>query len=275
METRSTPLSDVQSHPCYDHEAHFRVGRLHLPVAARCNIGCGFCDRLVSDCVAASRPGLASRIMAPEECAAAVQAALERNQSIEVVGIAGPGEPLFNEETFSALRVVSEEFPDLKLCVCTNGLLLPEKVGLLGELGVTSVTVTVNAANPETGARINSHCILEGRRYTGKEAAELLLENQLAGIERSVRRGMRVKVNTVLIPDINMSQVKSIAHEVERRGAQVMNIVPLIPMGRFSGLRPPTCDELILARELCEPLIPIFRLCKQCRADACGIPGME
>ena len=267
--------SKTNSHPCFDHQAHSRVGRLHLPVARRCNIGCNFCDRRVSDCYSTSRPGLASRIISPQEAVKAVRDGLKEYPEVEVVGIAGPGEPLFNEETFEALRAVKEKFPDLRLCVCTNGLLLPEKAHGLKELGVDSVTVTVNAVNPELGARINSYCMVKGKKAAGLEAARQLIENQLKGIEIAARLGMRVKVNTVLIPEINGGHVLEIARAIKQRGADIMNIMPLIPLGRLKDSREPTCEELIHARETCEDIIPQFRLCRQCRADACGVPGLE
>ncbi|MBU7027303.1 MAG: hypothetical protein HXS48_10220, partial [Theionarchaea archaeon] len=46
------------------------------------------------------------------------------------------------------------------------------------------------------------------------------------------------------------------------------------PLGEFSGLRPPTCEEIQLVRKKCEHILPQFRLCKQCRADAVGVPGL-
>ena len=54
-----------------------------------------------------------------------------------------------------------------------------------------------------------------------------------------------------------------------------MNIMPLIPVGRFSGLRAPTTEELKKSRAECEPIIKQWYLCKQCRADAVGVPGEE
>jgi len=36
---------------------------------------------------------------------------------VKVIGIAGPGEPLANPETFEALRLVHEEFPHLIMCL--------------------------------------------------------------------------------------------------------------------------------------------------------------
>jgi nitrogen fixation protein NifB len=241
----------------------------------KCNIGCDFCDRKVASYYHTSRPGLTSRILEPEECNDAIKAAIEKNPAIEVVGISGPGEPLFNEETFETLSLVSHEFPNLKLCVCTNGLLLPEKVRQLSSLGVRSITMTMNAVDPVIGAKINSHIVKNGIRYNGLEGARILLENQLQGLEMAVDLGMVVKVNTVLIPGINMKSMRNIAEEITSRGTFTMNIMPLIPLGGFKDLRAPTCEELISAREQCEPIIPIFRMCKQCRADACGVPGID
>jgi len=275
LEIESANLQLAYSHPCFSHEAHYRIGRIHLPVAERCNIGCNYCNRKVTSYYHTSRPGLTSRLLAPEESIDVVNAAIEKNPEIEVVGISGPGEPLFNEETFQTLRIISEEFPHLKLCVCTNGLLLPKKIALLKKSSVKSITITVNAVGPEISSKINSHCIINDNRLKGLKAANVLLENQLKGIELAAQLGMLVKVNTVLIPEINMDHIETIAYEIKKRGAYIMNIMPLIPLGRFKDMRAPSCSELIFARELCEPTIPIFRMCKQCRADACGVPGIN
>ena len=54
-----------------------------------------------------------------------------------------------------------------------------------------------------------------------------------------------------------------------------MNLIPLIPLNMFKDLRSPTCEEISGARAKAEKYLPQFRLCKQCRADAVGIPGKE
>jgi nitrogen fixation protein NifB len=265
----------AQSHPCYDAQAHNRIGRIHLPVASKCNIACKYCDRKVSSYYHTSRPGLAYTMLQPEDTVFAVEKAIKQNPSIEVVGISGPGEPLFNEETFKTLNIVSEHFPYLKLCVCTNGLLLPEKARILKELKVKSLTVTINAVDPKIVAKISSFSIVGGEKVEGIRGAEILVSRQLKGLEIAADLGFLIKINTVLIPNINMTYVRDIAFEIKKRGAYIMNIMPLIPLGELKKLKAPTCDELIAAREACESIIPIFRACKQCRADACGIPGLE
>ncbi|MFQ7453900.1 MAG: hypothetical protein ACLRNQ_23780 [Flavonifractor plautii] len=52
-------------HPCFSAQAHFRYGRIHLPVAPRCNIRCGYCDRRY-DCANESRPGVTSEVISPK-----------------------------------------------------------------------------------------------------------------------------------------------------------------------------------------------------------------
>lgn len=108
-----------------------------------------------------------------------------------------------------------------------------------------------------------------------EDAFDVLSSRQLLGIRRAARRGMRVKVNTVLVPELNSDHLPQVARAIKGQGASIMNIIPLIPLGRMSHLKAPTCSELKQARERCEAIIEVFRLCKQCRADAVGIPGRE
>ncbi|MCZ7393257.1 MAG: hypothetical protein O8C56_08015, partial [Candidatus Methanoperedens sp.] len=111
--------------------------------------------------------------------------------------------------------------------------------------------------------------------YKGVEGAKLLIENQFLGVKKASEAGLNVKVNTVLIPEVNFEQVKEIAKRAAESGAMLMNIIPLIPLHMFEHARAPECDELTIARTLAEEFLPQFRLCRQCRADAIGVPGFE
>jgi nitrogen fixation protein NifB len=260
-------------HPCYNEKAHFTTARIHLPVAPRCNIQCNYCIRKLDKCE--HRPGVAGVILNPQEALVRVDKYIKEMPNLRVVGIAGPGESLANEETFETLRLVDEKYPELIKCVASNGLLLPEKVEKLIEVGVTSVTVTINAVDPEVGAKIYSFVRYHDMTYKGVEGAKLLIENQFLGVKKASEAGLNVKVNTVLIPEVNFEQVKEIAKRSAESGAMLMNIIPLIPLHRFEHARAPECDELTIARTLAEEFLPQFRLCRQCRADAIGIPGFE
>jgi nitrogen fixation protein NifB len=266
----------IHGHPCFGGDRK-KNGRIHLAVAPRCNIQCGYCTRK-HDCVNESRPGVTSRIQTPKEALETVRTVMASQTLgpiIKVVGIAGPGDPLANEETFDTFRLIGEEFSHLIKCLSTNGLLLPEKIELLHEIGLQSLTVTVNAIDPEVGARIYSHIRYHGERYSGPEAARILSSNQLEGIARAVDYGMTVKVNTVLIPGVNDHQVPLIAEKVKKLGAFVMNVMPLIPQAKFAKVAAPSPECLEQIRSANELIIGQFRHCRQCRADAIGLIGQD
>jgi nitrogen fixation protein NifB len=263
----------ISAHPCYNEKAHFTTARIHLPVAPRCNIQCNYCIRKLDKCE--HRPGVAGSILNPREALVRVDKYFKEMPNLKVVGIAGPGEALANEETFETMRLVHEKYPELIKCVASNGLMLSERVDDLVKAGVTSVTVTINAVDPEVGAKIYSFVRYHDKTYKGVEGAKLLIEKQFEGVKKASEAGLNVKVNTVLIPEINFEQIKEVAKKAAENGAIIMNIIPMIPLHRFEKERPPECDELTMARTIAEEFLPQFRLCRQCRADAVGVPGAE
>ena len=276
MATKCSGENKIQGHPCFGGD-HRNNGRMHLAIAPRCNIKCGYCSRR-HDCANESRPGVTSRLLTPQEAIEKVREVMASKilgPIIKVVGVAGPGDPLANEETFETFRQVREEFPHLILCMSTNGLLLPEKIDLLAHIGLRSLTVTINAMDPAVGARIYSHINYDGRKMSGIEAARILIENQLAGVRMAAERGITVKINSVLIPGINESEVPLIAEKVKEMGAAVMNVLPLIPQADFAHALPPTAEQLADVRKRSERIIGQFKHCRQCRADAIGIIGQD
>jgi nitrogen fixation protein NifB len=194
---------------------------------------------------------------------------------IKVVGIAGPGDPLANEATFETFRLIDAEFPQLIKCLSTNGLRLPDCIDRLHSLDVRSITVTINAIEPTIGAEIYSWIDYGGKRLSDKDGAEILIHNQLAGLERAARYGMTVKVNTVLVPGINEDEVSRIAKEVKQRGAFIMNVMPLIPQAKFANIAAPSPQRLDEVRRANEEIIEQFKHCRQCRADAVGLIGND
>lgn len=268
-------MRKIQEHPCYSEKASHTFGRAHLPVAPKCNIQCNYCVRRF-DCVNESRPGVTSEILNPEQALERIRGIITEHPYIKVVGIAGPGDPLYNEETFETFRLIHENYPDLILCVSTNGLLLPDKIDLLEKYGVTNVTVTMNALDPEIAAKIYQFVNYEGKRYdAGKVMGELLIGKQLQGIQMAVERKMLVKVNTVYIPGINDAQILEIAKKISSMGVYIHNIIPLIAQAKFSHITPPSREEKLAMQEQCRPYVKQMSHCQRCRADAVGCLGKD
>lgn len=267
-------LRKISEHPCYSEKACHAFGRCHLPVAPDCNIQCNYCIRDF-DCVNESRPGVTSKVLTPEEGLDLVRNVVKEYPYVKVIGIAGPGEPLANPETFEALRLVHEEFPHLIMCISTNGLMLPESIEALAKYDVGNVTVTLNAVDPAIGEKIYSWVEYDGKKYHGREAAELLLSQQMKGIEMAVAKKMFVKINTVYIPGINDEHIPEIAKKVGEMGAFTFNVIPLIPQYKFAGITPPTSKEKREMQDKCAPFIKQMRHCARCRADAIGKLGQD
>lgn len=265
--------SQLRQHPCLSREANSTFGRVHLPVSPACNIQCRFCKRAFNK--TEQRPGVSASVIKPEDALERIAKALELCPEITVAGIAGPGDTLADNAALETFRLVHEKYPQLINCLSTNGLLLPQKAQALYDAGVSTVTVTVNAVDPDIQARIISRIVYEGIVYTGVEAAEILISRQLEGIRMISGLGALVKINTVLVPGINDLHIGEIAKTVKEAGASIYNIIPLIPQYEFSDIPAPDCISINKARETAEQYIPVFRHCQHCRADACGIPGKK
>lgn len=272
----------IEKHPCYSEEAHHFYARMHVAVAPACNIQCNYCNRKY-DCANESRPGVVSELLTPAEAAHKVLVVAEKIPQMTVVGIAGPGDPLANpEHTFETFERIASEAPDLKLCLSSNGLALPEHIDRIKALNIDHVTLTINMIDPDIGAEIYPWVHYQRRRYRGREASELLHQRQMESLDLLKQADILVKVNSVMIPGINDQHLLDVNREMRSRGAFLHNIMPLISSpehGTVFGLRGqrgPTTDELKELQDACgEGSVRMMRHCRQCRADAVGLLGED
>lgn len=259
-----------KSHPCFGGHKN-NVGRIHLPVSPGCNIACKFCNRTIND--TQDRPGVTSKVLTPEQAIEVLDKALLLCPEITVAGIAGPGDTLATDYALDTFRLIKKHHPTLIKCMSTNGLLLFERADEIIEIGVESITVTVNAVDPQIEAKLNWGIVYHGKAYQGVEAASILIENQLKGIQRIADAGITVKINTVLVPTINGNHIEEIAKTVKKAGASIYNLIPLIPQADLADEIAPVCSEIDEARTLAGNHIDVFRHCQHCRADAVGLLG--
>jgi nitrogen fixation protein NifB len=275
----------VAKHPCYSQEAHQHYARMHLAVAPACNLQCNYCNRK-HDCANESRPGVTSALLTPEDAARKVIHVANEIKALSVVGIAGPGDPLANPaRTFRTFDLISGSCPDLTLCLSTNGLALPDHVERITDLGIDHVTVTVNMIDPEVGQRIYPWVLFNRRRREGPDAAKILSERQLAGIEALTSAGVLCKINSVMIPGINDEHLIDVSRRVKDLGAFTHNVMPLISAPEhgtvfgLAGQRGPTPQEVAALHAACErdagAEMSMMRHCRQCRADAVGLLGED
>lgn len=261
-------------HPCYHCGAH-QYARMHLPIAPKCNISCNYCVRKY-DCPNESRPGVTTSILTPEEALKKFREVKAKLPNLTVVGIAGPGDALANfEETKNTLELIRKEDPNITFCLSTNGLMLPQYVEDLIQLGVSHVTVTVNAVDPKIGAQIYKYVDYMGVKYINEAAAAILLSNQLAGIKMLTAKGIMCKVNIVMLKGINDLHIPEVVQKAKDLGVTITNIMPMIPVkgSTFEQLTPANGEEIQKMRNQCGEIMKQMYHCRQCRADAIGTLG--
>jgi nitrogen fixation protein NifB len=271
----------VKDHPCYSEEAHHYFARMHVAVAPACNIQCNYCNRKF-DCANESRPGVTSERLSPEQAARKVIAVANKVPQLSVLGVAGPGDALFDwRHTFETFRLVEKRLPDIKFCISTNGLVLPDHIDRILDHNIDHVTITLNMVDPEVGTRIYPWIYFNGKRYTGLDASKILHERQMEGLEALTSRGVLVKINSVMIPGINDQHLVEVNAAMKARGAFLHNILPLISDAAhgthfgLTGQRGPTPAELKHLQDDVAGGANLMRHCRQCRADAVGMLGED
>jgi len=265
------------AHPCFDEEARHTNARVHLAVAPKCNIQCNYCNRKY-DCVNESRPGVTSSILTPGQAAGYLRELDTRLDNLAVVGIAGPGDPFANpEETLETMRRVKADFPEKIFCLSTNGLDLEPYIDEIAELGVSHVTLTINAVDPAVTAKIYKWVRFGKHVYRGEEGARLLLQRQLVCIPLLKAKGITVKINSIIIPGVNEDHIEEVAKVCAGLGADVINCIPLIPTAEtpFAEVEKPDTKMIFRVRTLASEHLKLMSHCARCRADAAGLLGQD
>lgn len=266
---------NLDDHPCFNKKSHRHFGRVHLPVAPRCNIQCKFCNRQF-DCVNESRPGVTSAVLSPSQAMVYLEEVLRQKPNIRVVGIAGPGDPFANAaQTLETCRRVRERYPEMMLCLATNGLNLGPYLDDLAELKVSHVTVTVNAVDPQIGAEIYSWMRIGKRVKRAEEGAAILLARQLEAIQGLKERGIIVKINSIIIPGINEDHIEAVARKMNELGVDLFNCMPYYPNtgSQFEHLQEPDTGTVNAVRRAAGRHVKQMRHCTRCRSDAVGLLG--
>ena len=223
-----------------------------------------------------NRPGVTSKVLSPRQALYYLQQAMELSPNIAVVGIAGTGDPFANpDETMETLRLVRKHYPEMLLCVATNGLGLLPWIDELAELQVSHVTITINAIDPEIGAEIYAWVRHRKKMYREVEAARLLIGNQLEALKRLKEKGVTAKVNTIIIPGINDTHVIEVARKVSELGADILNCLPYYQTTEtvFENIEEPSPLLVAEIQKATAAFLPQMKHCARCRADAAGIIG--
>jgi len=164
------------------------VDYLRVSITDRCNVRCIYCSPLGGDALIGRR-----EILSFEEIHRVVGLCAECG--IKTVRLTG-GEPLVRKDVVDLVRKLARVPGIEELTMTTNGVLLEPLAAELKEAGLKRVNVSLCAAEAQ--------CY---RRITGLD----LFAAVISSIHKALEVGLSpVKINTVVIKDINVGQIPAL-----------------------------------------------------------------
>lgn len=189
-------------------DSHGRDMRyLRLSVTDRCNLRCIYCNsadsyRLLSH----------DHVLRYEEMLRVVR--IMTVLGVQRVRLTG-GEPFARKGCDSFLVTLRREFPDLDLCITSNGTLLEPYISLFKEVGIGTVNLSLDSFDRETFASI-----------TGKDN----MTSVLTTLESLLRTGIKVKINAVAMRGVNDGQLDDFINLAKNSPVDV-RFIEFMPMG--------------------------------------------
>ena len=216
-----------------------RITDLRLSVTDRCNYRCVYC-----------RSGEGTDV--PQELPLDVYARMVRVFStlgIEKVRLTG-GEPLLRQGLVDLVHELSKldttTGDKLDIALTTNGHLLAPMAGKLKDAGLSRVTVSMDAVEPETFTRIT--------RVPGS------FDHVLAGVRAAKAVGLGpIKVNCVVLRGWNDDQIVPFA-EFSRREGVIVRFIEFMPLEEDRIWAPDTVvglDEVLDRLRAFRPVVPM------------------
>ena len=137
------------------------------------------------------------------------------------------GEPLVRKNLESLIKSVSLRGIDTRLT--TNGILLSEKLDALIAAGLKGINISIDTLNKE-----------RFQKLTGVDGFDKLYES----LEKSVKSGLNVKVNSVLMKGFNDDEIEKIA-AISKEYPVDVRFIELMPIGVGANFEGVSSDDVL------------------------------
>ncbi len=178
-----------------------KVNYLRISVTERCNFRCLYC---MPEKPFSWVPR--ENLLSFEELFSFVRVAID--EGIEKIRITG-GEPLLREDLDRFIEMIHNHKSDIDLALTTNGYLLESSAKRLKEVGLKRINVSIDTLKPEVAERI---------------AQKDVLDRVLAGVDRALEVGLKVKVNMVPLKGINEDEILDVMEYAKSRSMTIRYI---------------------------------------------------
>jgi nitrogen fixation protein NifB len=245
------PRTEAAPSPLPDAQQRRVSSRLLLSVAPRANA------RLRHTPAAITRQALS-----PRDAVNHLRSVLAGGPELDIVGLGGPGDPLATPDvTLLALELVREAFPNLSLCLSTNGIGGEKVARELAGIGLDHVAVQASAVRPEVAEKLYLWIRPGTRTVPLADACAQLLAEQERAVAAFKREGIRVLVEAVLFPGLNAGHLEEVAARMAELGADAMSVAPCFAPEEGAedpdaAPCPPAPELLELVRARCARFLP-------------------
>jgi nitrogen fixation protein NifB len=156
----------------------------------------------------------------------------KQGESIKVVSITGPGDPLATPGlTLQTLDLLRGKYPDVSLCLTTLGFGTAEFARRFSELGLAHVSILMDAVDPAVAEKLYAWIRPGAKTLPLSVTAPLLIEAQAASTTALVNAGVPVQIKTTIYPGINSTSIDEIAAKAAELGVSEMKLFPIQARG--------------------------------------------
>lgn len=185
---------------------------LRVSLLSACNLGCVYCTE--ADDLAIENKQQKATALSAQELANIIHR-LHKALGLEVIRLTG-GEPLLSPHLIPIIKEVKQSGID-KIKLTTNGFLLERLAKPLKDAGMQSINVSLDAVDEDV-------FFLMSRRNNVKRI--------LNGIDAALDAGLDVKLNAVLMKNINEQQILPLLHYAFERKI-VIRFLEVMSMGHL------------------------------------------
>jgi GTP 3',8-cyclase len=196
---------------------------LRISLTESCNLACTYCVDPLRD---NKSDKISGRRLNVEDYVRSIYT-INKNAELKTVRLTG-GEPLLFKNIAELIRGIKDSgIQEVKLT--TNGVFLKDKVKELKQAGLTSINVSLDAADADTFYKV-----------TRKKN----FERVVSGIDEALSSGLEVKINAVIMRRINNDQILPLLYFALKRGVTI-RYLELMKMGYIQN----SFDQFFFSQE--------------------------
>lgn len=230
-----------------------------------CPLNCVYCEVLRTNHLTIHR----QEFFPPEEILSKVREVLATNPELDYVTFSGAGEPTLYSKLGEVILRIKEEFPQYKLAILTNGVLLNHPSVRKEILPLDLILPSLDTCNPETFKKINrphpsikvsdliSGLIALRKEYSGPIWLEIFIiaglndsEEELESLSKAINRIQpdKVQLNSLDRPGAEF-WVKPAGTRVLREVQRFLSEIVDVPVEIIARI-PSDKDELMIPPEI-------------------------